>query len=477
MRVLKSDVAILGSGFAGSLMALVLQREGLRPVVVDRAAHPRFAIGESSTPVADMILRDLSDRYDLPRIRPLSRYGSWKATYPEIGVGRKRGFSYFYHEADLSFRPRSDHANELLVAASSEDAMSDTHWFRADVDAFLADEVRRAGIPLLENTEVTSIEPGQPVTVLSAGATIRADFVIDASGAGGAISKAFGIADTADRLETYSRTVFTHLVNVPLWQDVYGADTSDHPYDCDAAALHHVVDGGWIWMLRFDHGVVSAGLMVDRRRPPDWEAVLQQYPSLREQFAGARPAEIPGRWIGSPDRIQRRAAQVVGDDWAMLPHTAGFIDPLHSTGIAHSLSGVERLAEILAAHWSQPSLADALTKYEAAVHQELDFIDTLVAACYASMHNFGLFTASTMMYFAVVTEYERLRLSGEHAGKMFLCPDMLPDVARKALAMLRSGVKEAEYWAFVEEAIEPFNRVGLFHPAVPNMYHHTAAKI
>src|SRR6185312_15797581 len=116
----------------GSLCALLLSRIGIDSVMVDRAVHPRFAIGESSTPTTDRVLADLARRYDLPRIAPLARYGPWKRTYPEIPCGQKRGFSYFHHEPGEHFRPDPDHANELLVTASSEPESADTHWFRAE---------------------------------------------------------------------------------------------------------------------------------------------------------------------------------------------------------------------------------------------------------------------------------------------------------------------------------------------------------
>ena len=57
------DVAILGSGFAGSLTALILDRIGLSVVLLERRSHPRFAIGESSTPAADFVLADLVQLY------------------------------------------------------------------------------------------------------------------------------------------------------------------------------------------------------------------------------------------------------------------------------------------------------------------------------------------------------------------------------------------------------------------------------
>ena len=76
MTRLNVDVAIVGSGFGGSLTALLLSRSGLTSVLVDRASHPRFAIGESSTPNADLTLLAIAREYDLPRLAPLAKYGT-----------------------------------------------------------------------------------------------------------------------------------------------------------------------------------------------------------------------------------------------------------------------------------------------------------------------------------------------------------------------------------------------------------------
>ncbi len=32
------------------------------------------------------------------------------------------------------------------------------------------------------------------------------------------------------------------------------------PYPIDDAAVHHVFDGGWIWVLKFNNGITSAGV-------------------------------------------------------------------------------------------------------------------------------------------------------------------------------------------------------------------------
>src|SRR5204863_6676898 len=57
------DIGIVGSGFAGSLLALVCRRLGRSVVVIERGSHPRFAIGESSSPLANLLLEELCDRY------------------------------------------------------------------------------------------------------------------------------------------------------------------------------------------------------------------------------------------------------------------------------------------------------------------------------------------------------------------------------------------------------------------------------
>ena len=71
-----ADIAIVGSGFAGSLAALALRKRGRRVVLIERGRHPRFAIGESSTPLANLLIEELADRYDLPQDSRRSRSGA-----------------------------------------------------------------------------------------------------------------------------------------------------------------------------------------------------------------------------------------------------------------------------------------------------------------------------------------------------------------------------------------------------------------
>jgi FADH2 O2-dependent halogenase len=499
------DVLILGSGFGGCLTALVLQQIGHRPVVVDRAVHPRFAIGESSTPASDMLLRDLCERYSLSRLAPLTHYGTWKSTYPQVTCGLKRGFSYFEQLPHRDFVPQADHANELFVSASSDNEHSDTHWFRADVDAFFADEVRRAGIPLLEETLLTGWQQtdrwkltgecrGEPVE-------LQGDFLLDATGDGRLLSRWFHIPDTAHLLNTNSRAVFSHFASLRRWEDLLmqrGGRVQDHPYPCDDSALHHIFDIGWMYQLPFDNGLTSAGFVIDGERHPlvesispeqEWRACLDRYPAVSEQFAPTTLAAVPGG-IRRSGRLQRRAERIVGPAWAMLPHTAGFIDPFYSTGIAHTMCGIEKLGRLFERqkHGSL-SVAD-WQEYEQSLHSELSMIDTIVWNSFRSFRNFRLLTFATMFYFAASTMFEQRRHDQrqQHRGFFLLADE--PDFRRvvdwfsgqlthllKALPDERTQddplIDQLE--AELRDRLQPYNRVGLLDKSVQNMYRYTAA--
>ena len=110
------DIAVIGSGFGGSLSAMIARRLGRSVVLLERGRHPRFAIGESSTPLANLLIEELALRYDLPRLLPLAKWGSWRKTYPQIACGLKRGFTFYHHQFEEPFLNDSDRRDQLLVA-------------------------------------------------------------------------------------------------------------------------------------------------------------------------------------------------------------------------------------------------------------------------------------------------------------------------------------------------------------------------
>ena len=161
----------------------------------------------------------------------------------------------------------------------------------------------------------------------------------------------------------------------------------------------------------------------------------------------------------------------------MLPNTAGFIDALHSSGIAHTLCGIERLARILIRSLGRGDLESQLREYERCVLAELELIDLLVSGCFAAMGDFRRFAAASMLYFAAATSYERARLAsaGEFRPAFLLADDgQWLVVVRRMCERLREACRIEQFETEMAAAIRPFNVVGLCDPALRNMYRHSA---
>jgi FADH2 O2-dependent halogenase len=490
------DVLVAGAGFAGSLMALVLHSLGLKVCLVEKGQHPRFAIGESSTPIADMMLRELSAKYNLPWLAAFSRYGSWQQAHPEIVCGLKRGFSYFKHYPGKTFTTNPSHTNELFVAASTDDIQSDTNWLRADFDAFLANKVKEAGITYVDLTTLVRAEAGPGTKYYSAdGKCFETKFFIDASGSGALLDRLFEVKSSSDGFLTDSFAVFSHFNHVPRWMEMLkksNIPTADFPYDPDNSALHQVIDEGWLWMLRFNDERTSLGFALNKKKtdlkdqsPAQiWNALLKKYPSLNDMLKDIPLSAQPGTILKSP-RLQRRIERCFGPGWAILPHTAGFIDPLFSSGIAHSLTGIQRIAGILQKHWGRTeALQQALAQYEHGIFEELTLIDQLVAGCYDTMDHFELFNAWSMLYFAATIQYEQRKLKKLPPGYFLGADDQamraMVDLSYSELKTILKNPTEtatSEFTARIRQRIAPVNIAGLLDPALKNMYRHSAVTL
>jgi FADH2 O2-dependent halogenase len=484
------DLAVVGSGFGGSIMAMVARRLGLRVALLERGRHPRFAIGESSSPLAGLLIEQLADRYDLPRLKPLAAFGPWQRAYPQVVCGLKRGFTYFRHETGRPFAAAADRSNQLLVAASPHDDVSDTHWLRADVDAFLMEEAVALGADYADGVQLESLEwTASGHAVLrgrrqEAAFCVRARGVVDATGPGGFLSRALSIPPRPFERYPGTQALFSHFTGVARCDEMpeyagAGARGENPPYPVDDAALHHVFDGGWMWVLRFGNGVTSAGVAVEdalaeelklRDGEAAWQRLLARFPTVRAQFVDAEPIR---RFDWMP-RVSYRASTAAGPGWAMLPSAAAFVDPLFSTGFPLTLLGIERLAGRLESgeFFTTPASMDG---YSAVTLAEADHTATFVAGCYAGFPRFDDFVQYSMFYFAAASYAEMARrVSPSRAAGGFL---RAADPAfATALRSLSPAVHPSPVSArAVRDAVEPVNIAGLCGPEKRNWYPADAA--
>lgn len=487
------DVAVLGSGFAGSLLAMVAKRIGLSVVMLEKGKHPRVVIGESSTPLSNLLLEVLAEEYDLPQLRPLTKWGTWQNTYPQVTCGLKRGFTFYHHELN-AVSPHTpgfhDVDRQLLVAASPNNSIADTHWFRAHTDEFLVQQACALGVDYLEECTVQALTRAKQGWTLAArrreqDTTLTARFVVDATGPRGFLHGALGLSEAP--LPRYPSTcaLYNHFSNVAEYASP-AANGAEYPPD--AAALHHVFEGGWMWVLRFNNGWTSAGFAVSEALAhrfnfaegmPAWHRVLGQLPGVQRQFASAK-AERPFTYA---PRLSFRSGEMAGDNWVLLPSTAGFVDPLLSTGFSLTLLGVLRLGEALSTDWGSSRFSASLQHYAEKTDGELLATARLIAALYANMGDFAFVRSLLLLYFAAASFAETVRRLGKTQGTpTFLLHDdrsFGPECRRileRALMPL-SADEKLLIQDQIYRLIEPFDLAGLGHRPADHCYPVRAADL
>ncbi len=484
MNFKDTDLIVVGGGPAGSVFARIASILGHRVALLEAGEHPRPAIGESSTPLAALSLERLAARYSLPDLHALASWKRSRDLFPEHRRGLKRGFTFFKHQAGEAFHCSEANESRLLVAASPNDGVADSHWWRAQVDQDLFQKAAAAGVEVFQGARVEYVEitdEGVKVRFREGGLDrqLQGALLVDASGAGALLPRQLGLRRKA--LQTHAGFVGGHFQGVPTFAEV-APDSScpGDPYPADCAAVHHILEEGWLYALRFDDGLVSAGLLVkgglaaqnERQAWSLFREITNRYPSLRASFGEAR-REDRSWWTPRLGRCWNRAA---GPRWVLMPHTFAFADPLYSTGLAWTFLGVERLASILEEKGVQdPSIVDgsAFELYAHLLAQEAAHGDRLMATAYQTFPRFEAFTQQAMVYFAAASFMEargRLRPGERECWEGFLGAtdplfrDLLSEVHRRSRQGDRLGEEE------FADRLRPRNLAGLAMAGKRNLY-------
>ncbi|WP_207928975.1 tryptophan 7-halogenase [Actinomadura sp. 6K520] len=397
------DVAILGSGMAGGMLGAILARNGVSVLLLDAGVHPRFAVGESTIPYTSGMTRLIADRYRVPEIMPLSSFKGIRR-HVSANCGRKQNFGFVYHREG---RPQNrEEVNQLVVPAALR---TETHLFRQDIDAYLFHVAVKYGATPRLNTRIEDIEidPDSGAVLRGArGEEFRASYVVDGSGFRSPLAEKFELRETPTRARTHTRTIFTHMIGVTPFDDAPAAKRHDQPNPWHNGTLHHVFDGGWLWVIPFDNhpGAInklcSVGLTFDPRVHPkedgvspeqEFNAFLERFPQIAHQFKEAKAVRP---WV-STGRLQYSAKQVVGERYCLTSHAAGFIDALYSRGLTNTLELVNALGWRLIAASRDGNWSLERFGYLEALQQGLfDFHDDLVFSSFVGFGDYELWNAT-----------------------------------------------------------------------------------
>lgn len=478
------DVAIIGAGFGGAITALVAAQNGCKVLLLEKGHHPRIVIGESTTPLTNLLLEEIANEFNLPFLNDFTQWGKWKTKHPDMRVGLKRGFGFYNHRTTPSDFHDDLWHQELMVAASPNDLVADTHWWREDWDSYLTEQACHSGVTYLDHTEIEHFEetPDHIRLALKQSGDriqIKARTVIDASGGKSGVSQWLGIQSLPLQHTPDSFSVYGHFEHVKKWKGSHlDQRPSNFPYPPNKAAVHHLIDGGWVWSLEFDHGTVSAGAVLteatysaikDHSPETIWQKVIDTHPQLKSHFRDAT-SMYPMRKINS---LGYRMERMHGERWIMLPSAAGFVDPLLSTGFPLTLQGIKRIGRALKPDQLKKNGAIlSFTEIAALTFRELSICDHMIGTLFSTMHHFRHFAATTMLYFAAVSYTETAwRLGKKHLAPGFLFSENPEQQNTLSMALSRidavqkGDMTTEEKWTSIQKiistTIDPINVIGL----------------
>jgi flavin-dependent dehydrogenase len=322
----RCDVIVIGAGPAGTVAAKILHDAGLSVTVVEAQPFPRFVIGESLLPNCMAILE---------------RCGMAQAV-ENAGFQLKTGAVFV----------RGDQHQVIDFRENFEENTWGTTFQvqRARFDAVLATEAQRAGVPIHFETTVTQakVQPGEcSVTCRDADgmeSVIQASFIVDASGYGRVLPQMLGLVRPpalADR-----RALFTHLKD----------RVSDPDYDREKILItvHPERHDIWYWMIPFSDGTSSVGVVYPDGDPAygpaagdtDDQQIFTRL--LGETALGTLLSQAtPVRPLGSLVGYSAQSEALYGPGYALLGNSAGFLDPIFSSGVTIALYSAELAAAAL----------------------------------------------------------------------------------------------------------------------------------
>lgn len=394
------DVVVLGSGISGSSTALALSREGFKVLVVERGSHPRFAIGESTVHATTAGFDELARKYRIPELRRVFCYPGLKSA--QCAGLPKLHFWFGVHRPGEELRE----ADQAVLETSRLPLGPDVHMLRADVDGYLAGRLGKYGVDHCERTTVEDFAADDRGVMVRLSddrgrREVRARFAVDCSGYKSFLAHKLKLRDEPCRLRTNTRTIFAHFRNVETLEHLFGKPNPVFPFDRDSGTVHHCFEGGWIWVIPFDNGITSVGIVLDGNRFPldeavsaeeEWNSILDRFPTVKAQLEGAKPLQPLVR----TGRVQFSSRSILGEGFILSPHAAGFVDALFSSGLTLTMAFTTRFVPMAAKvlrdrDYSTAKAMAAFQPLDEAFQRELEQVDRVVSGTIEAFRSFDVF--------------------------------------------------------------------------------------
>ncbi len=322
-RASQLDVAIVGGGLAGGLLARQLRRTvpGLDIGLFEKATQSSFKVGESLVEMASnhLIRRHGFTQYLIEHHLP------------------KNGLRYFFDDAGRS--TAFEHMSEIgpISAPFHPGFQID----RARMEADLLEMNREAGVRV--ETGVTVRRPvlgtdGAPhafeVVRGNEAEAFRCRWLIDATGRSSLLAHAHDLRVREDVHRVSS--VWGRFENVVDVDDLDPAFRARVRYSSRRlSTMHFWYPGYWVWFIPLRGGLTSVGVVGDLgargpglRTAAGFRAFLDEHCAIRSLLANARSVDV-----GSAVQIAYGTRRFFhADRWGLTGESATAADPLYSPG-------------------------------------------------------------------------------------------------------------------------------------------------
>jgi FADH2 O2-dependent halogenase len=389
LQSLTFDIVILGAGFVGSSAALAFTKCGFKVAFINKYHHPMFSVGESTTPELNNRLKRLAKRLDCWEFEAISSYRDIKKRSLAINTMPKESFCFLHHRVGKS----ADPDDEVFYQTSPWPKGPDHQFQRDDVDDFLCLSAISYGASYFSDSLVKCIcevEDGWKIQLEREGVEFQLEgqFLVDASGRDSLFVKQLELDREYEGFMN-SGTIFTHMTGLNSADKVMKYDKMIRR---DFSTQHHYADGHWLWIIPLSENHTSIGLVRDNNfvsvpfGDPQayFDQFIAKYPTLSKIFENTtriRP------WVVS-ERMQYSTKTSIGKRFVLTPNTAGFIDPLLSTGLALNISAIERLLDLIKKAFDTGDFRlEKFESYDRCIQTEIKYIDKVIHTHFLTFNN------------------------------------------------------------------------------------------
>lgn len=366
---MKTDVAIIGGGPAGTATALFLAKAGIRSTIVEKDVFPRFHIGESMTGECGKAIRQLGLGDEMQ-----SR-----------NYFVKRGVNVYTQEGKDAFQVPVMRRTEAGLESSST-----WHVKRSTFDKMMLDTALERGATWLPGRAIAPLRTdkgkirGLSVQTESNGIQdVAAKIVVDASGPATFLSNA-GIAGVKER---------GHYSNqVAIFSHVVGADRDGAARD--QTLIFYKKLNHWGWFIPIDDEVVSVGIVVPAsyfasRKESKHDFFVRESqelnPRLTERLANSRTIGD----VRAASNYSYEIKQFAGDGYVCVGDSHRFIDPIFSFGLHFAVMEGRMAANAIAEHLNRPHCLEPFNHYQNRAASGQNVIQTLIDAFWNHPLAFG----------------------------------------------------------------------------------------